>query len=70
MSLLFAVSFVRCSIIRCPAYVDLYARSAKPKGTWTVYCVVQRGKKGTFSLRSDKNLSILPMATVRSMRGR
>lgn len=55
---------------RCPAYVDLYARSSKPQGTWTVYCIVQRGSKGTFSLRSNKNLSILPMATVRTLQTR
>lgn len=56
---------------RCPAYVDLYARSPKLQGTWTVYVVVKRGSGGKgkgggeFALRSSKNLSILPANVVR-----
>ncbi|CAN0213769.1 unnamed protein product, partial [Ectocarpus fasciculatus] len=54
------------AMVRCPAYVDLYARSPKLKGTWTVFCVVKRGEGGggEFALRSSKNLSILPKSVV------
>lgn len=65
---------------RCPAYVDLYARTPKLQGTWTVYVVVrrdaaERGKgkgrgSGEFALRSSKNLSILPPNVVRGCRRR
>eukprot|EP00752_Nemacystus_decipiens_P017125 g15340.t1 len=54
------------TMVRCPAYVDLYARSPKLQGTWTVFVVVKRGGTrrgkagGEFALRSSKNLSILP----------
>lgn len=46
--------------------MDLYARSPKLKGTWTVFCVVKRGEGGggEFALRSSKNLSILPKSVV------
>lgn len=56
------ICFVAC---RCPAYVDLYARSPKLKGTWTVYLVVTRRRRGGFAFRSEKNLSILPTDVVR-----
>eukprot|EP00903_Cladosiphon_okamuranus_P011548 g10871.t1 len=60
------------AMVRCPAYVDLYARSPKLQGTWTVFAVVKRGGSGRgirkgggeFVLRSSKNLSILPANVV------
>ncbi|CAM9470416.1 unnamed protein product [Scytosiphon promiscuus] len=54
-------------MVRCPAYVDLYARSPKLQGTWTVFCVVKRGASGgMFALRSSKNVSILPANVVQA----